>query len=302
MKSKAILRVLKPALGAIVGLALLLLVIAWMLGVFHEKIPPGESDPSQAKQRLTPEEIKKYTDVVREVSKEEIVEVVGTLKASSRTKISARVLAPIEKINVRAGQMVRAGEALVELDDRALKTQFSQAQAAMVAAEATLRQAENDYRRDRQLLQRKAISRAQMDQSTAKVEVGRANLDAEKEAVEEAKVMLSYAKITAPKSGVIVDRLAEPGDTARPGEPLLVLYDPTSLRLDVPVMENLAIKIKVGENYTVHIDALDRAAGAIRRPRAAAAGRAVGKRIAGDYRHEPGLGDRRPAAADPRRA
>lgn len=258
MKSKAILRVLKPALGAIVGLALLLLVIAWMLNMFHKKIQPGENDTINAKRKLTPEEIRKSTDLVHEVSKEEIVEAVGTLKASSRTEISARVLAPIEKINVRAGQMIRAGEVLVELDDRALITQRSQAQAALVAAEADLRQAENDYRRDRQLLQRKVISQSQMDQSTARVEVSRANLNAAQETVAESDVMLSYAKITAPKSGVIVDRLAEPGDMARPGVPLLVIYDPTSLRLDVPVMENLAIKIKVGEKYTVHIDALDR--------------------------------------------
>ena len=258
MKSTAILRVLKPALGAIVGIALLLFVIAWMLGMFHEKIQPGQDDTISAKRQLTPEEIENNTDLVHEVSKEEIVEAVGTLKASSRTEISARVLAPIEQINARAGQMIRSGEVLVELDDRALITQRSQAQAALVAAEAALRQAESDYRRDRQLLQRKVISQSQMDQSTAHVEVARANLNAAKEVVAEADVMLSYAKITAPKSGVIVDRLAEPGDMAQPGVPLLVLYDPTSLRLDVPVMENLAIKIKVGEKYTVRIDALAR--------------------------------------------
>jgi len=55
-----------------------------------------------------------------------------------------------------------------------------------------------------------------------------------------------------------LDRLAEPGDIARPGVPLLVLYDPGSLRLEVPVMENLAVKLKIGDKLTVHIDALDR--------------------------------------------
>ncbi|MBN1395012.1 MAG: efflux RND transporter periplasmic adaptor subunit [Pirellulales bacterium] len=257
MQAKTILRVLKPILGAIVGMALLLLIIAWMLGWHREKIEPGESEVV-AEPRLTTEEIEKYTDQVHEVSKQEIVEAVGTLKASNRTEISARVLAPIEKINVRAGQAVHGGEAIVELDDRALKTQYSQAQAALVAAEVALRKAKNDYLRDRQLFQHKAISQSQMDDTTARVESARADIDAKREAVAEAEVMLSYAKIAAPKSGVIVDRLAEPGDMARPGVPLLVLYDPESLRLEVPVMEKLAIKLKVGEPYTVHIDALDR--------------------------------------------
>jgi len=258
MKTKSIFRVVKNLSGALIGLALLLLVIAWMLGWFHEKIEPGESDVSSVERKLTPEEIKNNTDVVRKKSKKEPVEVVGTLKASSRTEISARVLAPIEKVNARAGQMVGAGDVLIELDDRALNTQLSQAQAKLVAAEAALQQAENDYSRDLRLIERKAISQSQMDQSKRNRDVSRAELKAAQESVEEARVMLSYAKIKAPKAGVIVDRLAEPGDMARSGVPLLVLYDPTSLRLDVPVMEGLKKYVHKGDKLTVHIDVLDR--------------------------------------------
>ncbi|NLF09263.1 MAG: efflux RND transporter periplasmic adaptor subunit, partial [Pirellulaceae bacterium] len=258
MKAKAVFRIVKNMLGAIIGLGLLLLIIAWMLGVFHEKIEPGRDEAALAAPRLTPEEIKTSTAEVSEVSKREIVEVVGTLKSSSRTEISARVLAPIENVNARAGQSINAGDVLVELDDRALTTQLSQARAALVAAEAALQQAENDYKRDLRLIDRKAISQAQMDQSTANVEVNRAKLNAAAEAVKEAEVMLSYSRITAPKSGVIVDRLAEPGDMARPGVPLLVLYDPTTLRLDVPVMEGLKRHINLGDKFDVHIDVLGR--------------------------------------------
>jgi RND family efflux transporter MFP subunit len=71
-------------------------------------------------------------------------------------------------------------------------------------------------------------------------------------------VLLSHTTISAPKSGRIVDRLAEPGDTARPGEPLLILYDATSLRLEAPVQEHLAVKLRAGDKLDVYIDALDR--------------------------------------------
>ena len=64
--------------------------------------------------------------------------------------------------------------------------------------------------------------------------------------------------IKAAKNGRIVDRSAEPGDVARPGEPILVLYDATSLRLEAPVMEHLAVKLKVGDRLTVYVDALKR--------------------------------------------
>ena len=70
--------------------------------------------------------------------------------------------------------------------------------------------------------------------------------------------MLTYTTIKAPRAGRIVDRLAEPGDTARPGVPLLVLYDPSSLRLEVPVQESLAVRLKQGDKLTVGVDAINR--------------------------------------------
>jgi len=256
MKAQAIYRRGIKLAQFILGLTLLVLIIAWMMGVFRRKTEPDLLPPRDAVPGLAKAEALK-TETVHEIVKDMLIEAVGTLKAAGRTEISARVMAPIEEVNVRAGQLVQEGEKLIRLDDRALKTQRSQAQAALVAAEAALRQAENDYRRDRQLLERKAISQAQMDQSTANLEVSRAKLNAAREALAEAEVMLSYTLITAPRAGVVVDRLAEPGDMARPGVPLLVLYDPTSLRLDVPVMENLAVKLKVGESFRVRIDALN---------------------------------------------
>ena len=78
------------------------------------------------------------------------------------------------------------------------------------------------------------------------------------ETVREAEVLLSYTVIRAAKNGRIVDRSAEPGDVAQPGIPILVLYDATSLRLEAPVMEHLAVKLQIGETLNVYIDALQR--------------------------------------------
>jgi RND family efflux transporter MFP subunit len=220
----------------------------------QEKIEPDRSDV--VVRQIDP---RRDHDVyeVREITKQYLEEAVGTLKSAKRTDISARVLAPIERVLVSAGQTVRARDPLVELDRRALETQLSQAQASLVAAQAALEQAESDYKRAVQLVRSKTISQAEMDQNVAKVRVARANLSHAQQAVSEAEVMLSYTTIKAPKAGMIVDRLAEEGDMARPGEPLLVLYDPTTLRLEVPVMENLAVKLAPGDELIVQIDALD---------------------------------------------
>ena len=244
----------KTILPIILGVIFLVLIVAWMAGLFSEKIPPGRA--ASPKQTLKPVDEKNIYEV-GEIIKPYIEEAVGTLKSSQRTEISSRVLAPISRVLVSAGQSVREGDVLIELDRRAMETRLSQAQAGLLASQAALQQAENDYKRAVELVKKKVISQAEMDQDTADLRVAEANLNHAKQAVSEAEVMLSYTTIKAPKAGMIVDRLAEQGDMARPGEPLLILYDPATLRLEVPVMENLAVNLKTGDELTVQIDALN---------------------------------------------
>ena len=83
-----------------VGLGVLVLVIAWLAGVMEAKIEPARSPV--AVRRIDPGG--DYgIDAVREVTKQYIEEAVGTLKSAKRTEISARVLAPIDRILANAG-------------------------------------------------------------------------------------------------------------------------------------------------------------------------------------------------------
>lgn len=238
--------------GIVVGAGVVVLAIAWLAGAFETKIPPAEVPAQVRKLSGQP------TDVVHEVEKSYIEEVVGTLKAASRSIVSAKVLATIVEIPVTAGDRVAEGDVLVRLDDEQLQARERQAEQELAAARANRREAEQDYRRQARLLEQRAITRAAFEQTTRKLETAQANESRAEQAVAETEVLLSYATILAPKSGRIVDRLAEPGDTARPGEPLLVLYDAESLRLEAPVTEQRAVQLSVGEQLVVFVDALDR--------------------------------------------
>ena len=79
-------------------------------------------------------------------------------------------------------------------------------------------EATRNFRRASALVKKKVISAEEYDEARAAVGVARANLAHAEQALAEAEVMLSYTVIKAPKSGVIVDRLAEEGDMARPGD------------------------------------------------------------------------------------
>lgn len=258
MTARSLLRaVFGSVMPLLLGLVVLVLVIAYLAGFFNEKIPGGWS-PAVAGESNLPADYAIYEVQVR--VKPTIEEAIGTLKAATRTEVSSRVLAPINRITVRAGDTVEEGQVLVELDRQALQAQVQQAESALAAAQAAAAQAKDEYDRAVRLRQASpgALAEQEFQQITARLRAAEANYSRAEQAVREAEVLLSYSTIRAPKSGTIVDRWAEEGDMARPGEPLLSLYDRKSLRLEVPVMENLASKLRVGDAVTVHIDSLGR--------------------------------------------
>ncbi len=252
MQIKPIFSALWKVLSLVLGLGLLVLTIAWLGGMFHEKIAPGETAQVATFAGEHP------TEVVHEVVKDYVEETVGTLKAASRSVISAKVLATIDEITVTAGNQVEEDDLLVKLDGGEFKARALQAQEVLISANAAFAEETRSFKRTRKLLASKVIPQQEYDKAKRSLDVAAAEQRRAAQAVAEAEVRLSYTSIVAPRSGRIIDRLAEPGDTARPGEPLLVLYDASSLRLESPVLEHLAVKLQVGEQVHVYIDSLEK--------------------------------------------
>ncbi|MEZ6063675.1 MAG: efflux RND transporter periplasmic adaptor subunit [Planctomycetaceae bacterium] len=240
-------------LPLVLGLAVLVGIIAWMSGAFVDKVAPGEQEV--AVRRRAPDQ---PVAAVGEVLKEYVEEALGTLRAADRTVISPKVLARIRDISVQADEEVEAGQVLVELEEGELRARLNQATEAVQAATASATEAQSAFDRIKTLYEKDATSKAVYDEAFARFKVAEADLRRSEQSVAEATAMLSYTVIAAPKAGRVVDRLAEPGDMATPGQPLLTMYDPNTLRLEVPVMEHLALKLKIGDKVTVGIDALNR--------------------------------------------
>lgn len=246
--SRAVITLVK----VILGLGAVILIVMWMSGEFREKVPPD----AQVDAHLSAvwdgpaAEVESVTRTVTE-------QAAGTIEAARRTSVSAKILAQITEITVNAGDVVEAGDVLVRLDARDLKAQVDQAEQRVEAARAEFDKAQRDYERMQQLFKNRTVSESEVDAAEATLDVARAELARARNTREEAQVALSYAEIRAPVSGRVVDRLAEPGDTATPGQPILAIYDPQALRLEVPVRESLAVDLAPGDTIDVHIDATD---------------------------------------------
>ena len=168
------------------------------------------------------------------------IDVVGTVASEKTITLSARLSANVQEVSVSAGDRVKAGQLLVSLDDRAIREQRA-------AAEAQFKQAEREYQRVRSLMEKGAATEQAQTAAEAAFTAAKAGL-------EQANVMLSYAKVTAPIDGIVTERRVEAGDLAGPGQPLLVVYDPAHMRLEVPVPVRLIARVALGAKVEVALD------------------------------------------------
>jgi RND family efflux transporter MFP subunit len=170
--------------------------------------------------------------------------------------VAARILARIEEVRVRAGSEVKAGDVLVVLDARDLEARVGETGEALRAARARLELARAEKGRVDELIAAGVATRARLDQVTSELRVASAELDRLEQSRSEAETALSHTQIRSPVDGRVVDRLAEPGDTTVPGQPLLRIYDPSVLRVEAPVRESLAVRLQVGDPLRVEVPAV----------------------------------------------
>jgi membrane fusion protein (multidrug efflux system) len=243
-------RLLRRLFAALAGLAALVLVIAWMSGWFHAKVPPGEvegKNPDLAGRKWV------YAEVLRTT---ESVDAVGTIEPRRKTVVASQILAAISRIAVHASEAVEKDQLLVALDDRELQAQFREAEAAVAASGADLVTRELDFRRYKMMYEEKAVTKEDYDKFKGAYEVAQARLRRAQEQVGRIKVMLSYTRIHAPVGGVVTNRFADPGDLAAPGKPLLALHDPNDLELHASVREALIRTVRPEMALPVRIEAV----------------------------------------------
>ncbi|MDK2122742.1 efflux RND transporter periplasmic adaptor subunit [Parachitinimonas caeni] len=161
----------------------------------------------------------------------------GVVEAVRQSQISAQVAGSILRLPVRAGDTVKAGQLLAQIDARSANQTASASRAQTEAARATLDIARKEFERQQQLFRQRFISQAALDQAEARFKAARAEVEAQTAQASAARTQSDYFSLTAPYAGVVADVAVSQGDMAQPGRPLLTLYDPTALRVALSVPE-----------------------------------------------------------------
>ncbi len=150
----------------------------------------------------------------RVVAHEQVFDAV--IEAVNKATVSARTAGTVTHVYFDVDDYVEKDSVLVRFRDK-------QQRAALKAAEAKFQEADSEFRRATDLLEKKLISQAAFDKAEAAIKAARA-------ALEQAQEQLSYTEVRAPYSGIVVTRHVEPGESANPGQALMTGLSLESLR------------------------------------------------------------------------
>ncbi len=164
----------------------------------------------------------------------------GIVEAVRQSTLAAQVAGRIVALPVKAGDAVKAGQVLVQIDPRSAV----QAEAASVSqvqeARANLANAKAKYDRSVRLFAEKFISQAALDQAKAEYLAAQAQGATADANAGQSATAKSYTTVVAPYDGVVATTEVEVGDMATMGRPLVTVFDPRELRVVATVVAGRA--------------------------------------------------------------
>ena len=198
----------------------------------------------------------------------------GKVQPKTQVKISADVSARIIRLGVKDGDRVEKGQFLVELDREAYLAAVESSQASVRSVEAnamlvreSMLQAEREFNRAKEIVQRKLDSQSRLDAAEAayKVEVARyesalGDVARARASLKQSRDSLSKTSIYAPMAGVITELRREQGEIAIGSQfqedVIMVISDMAEMEVQLDVDENDIVSIEIGDPATIEVDAL----------------------------------------------
>jgi multidrug efflux system membrane fusion protein len=163
---------------------------------------------------------------------------VGNVEAYAIVSVKSQVTGVLNKAHFKEGQDVTKGQLLFTIDPRPFEAALKQAEANLARDTAQLRNLREQVRRYAELVDKQYVSREQYDLIKTNADAAEAVVDADKAAVENAKVQLSYCYIYSPVNGRVGSLLVNEGNLVRVNDasPLVIInqINPINVTFAVP--------------------------------------------------------------------
>ena len=199
----------------------------------------------------------------------ERVTIVGNLIGSATVEAVPKVNGRLESVSVKLGDSVRRGQRIAKVEDREIREQVRQQEAAFKVGEATIRQREADLKlaqtnleRNRSLLERQLLPRQTYDDTEARyqaalaqLDLARAQFEQSKARLDELRINLANTVISSPVDGFVGKRYLDPGAAVSPSAPVASIVAISTVRMVVNVVEKDVKRLTLGMPAHVEVDA-----------------------------------------------
>lgn len=181
----------------------------------------------------------------------------GNIEGKHKVTLSTKIMGQITSMPYDAGTRVSAGQIVVKINSDDLRAKRAQINASALEAQAAFKNAEVQYERMRNLYAKKSASQKELDDVETMYQMASAKKNAVKEMENEINDAIGYGELRSPFNGFVVAKMAQQGDIASPGIPLLVIEDLSALKIVANVPESEIHLFRRKDNVRVRIEALE---------------------------------------------
>jgi membrane fusion protein, multidrug efflux system len=196
------------------------------------------------------------TDVVKAQVKELAMglPISGSLKAANSAIIKARVPGELQGLTVREGDTVKAGQVIARVDVTEYAARQQQAQDQADAAKTQIVIAQRQFDNNKALVEQGFISKTALDTSLATLNSAQATHRAALSNVDIAKKAMLDTVLRSPISGLVSQRLAQPGERVGVEAKIIEVIDTSRMELEANISAADALSVKVGQTAILQIE------------------------------------------------
>ena len=178
----------------------------------------------------------------------------GALKAVSSAIVKARVPGELQGLRVREGDSVKAGQVIARIDATEFQARVRQARQQAQAAKAQVDIARRNFDNNRSLVEQGFISKTALDSSTSTLAAAEATYQAAQAGADVASKSMVDTVLLAPISGLISQRLAQPGERVAVDARIVEIVDLSHLELEASLSASESLDVRVGQSATLQIE------------------------------------------------
>ena len=178
----------------------------------------------------------------------------GSLRAANTAVVKARVAGELKGLTVREGDAVKAGQIVATVDDTEFQARLNQALRQASAAKTQIDIAQRQVDNNKALVDQGFISRTALDTSLATLEGAKATFEAASAGADVARKSLDDTVLRAPISGLVSQRLAQPGERVAVDGRIIEIMDLSRLELEATLSAGDSMSVRLGQTATLQIE------------------------------------------------